>query len=284
MGDDFGAVRLAWVRGASLAEVSRWLSACYPGRLATLDDAALPSSMRDLELRASQEGSSVRLHLSAHEAGFVHELALAACRDGHPVLVVDGGAFESPTGWLAFTEYRDLASPPRTIWFDLVRFPPVDLDVAAGWLGTYAGFHEGVEAFALKHQAFVYDAERWALREEGSLLPAPKPLPKDSARAYQPSPAVSTFVNAVTMVLAVVLLGPISLALPIFVLAAFSAAMGEGVAAALVTSLVCGAGGALLSLLPISWPNGAAISRGARLFLFATPPVVTPLAWYWSHR
>lgn len=280
--DDGSPLRVAWVDGASPDDVHRWLAACFPGRLTALANATGPRFRLDeLELMVGRTARGVQLQLTGHDEGFVHELALAAHREGRHALVVDGVHFDSPTGWLAFTDYAP-GSAPRTVWYDLLRAPPTQLDVAGAWLARSAGFAEGVEAFALRFgPAVPLDAERWLLREHATLLPAPRRLPSyfDSARA-QPG-AVSAAVAVVTALVAVLLLGPVYLALPALVLSAFSAALGPGVGAVAATTLVCGAGGALLSLLPLAWPGGARMRWRARALLFVLPQLVMPAVWVW---
>lgn len=280
--EDGSAVRAAWVDGASLDDVHRWLTACFPGRLTALARSPGPGFQLDeLELLTSRTAHGVQVQLNGHDEGFLHELALAAQRDGKAVLVVDGVRFESPTAWLAFTDYAP-GTGPRTVWFDPVRGASGDLETASAWLARSAGFPEGVEAFALRGGPwFPLDAERWLLREDGALLDAPRQRPSVAERVREPPRGVRVFVDVVTALVALGLLGPVYLALPVLVLAAFSAALGPGAAAVAGAALVGGAGGLLLSFLPLTWPGGEPMSRRARLLLFVTPQLVMPVVWAW---
>jgi hypothetical protein len=280
--DDGSPLRVAWVDGASPDDAHRWLAACFPGRLTALANATGPRFRLDeLELLVGRTARGVQLQLTGHDEGFVHELALAAHREGRHALVVDGVHFDSPTAWLAFTDYAP-GSAPRTVWYDPLRAPPTQLDDAGAWLSRAAGFTGGVEAFALRFGPVVpLDAERWLLREHAALLPAPRRLPSWADAVREPPGSLSVALAVVTALVALLLLGPAYLALPALVLAAFSAALGPGVAAVAGATLACGAGGAVLSLLPIAWPNGARMRWRVRALLFVLPQLVMPVLWAW---
>ncbi|MBL8923689.1 MAG: hypothetical protein JNJ54_32845 [Myxococcaceae bacterium] len=279
---DGAPVHIAWFEGVRLDDVRRWLTACFPGRLTALATCAGPRfSLERLELEASQSAGGVRVLLPGHDEGFLHELALAARREAHSTLVVDGVSFDCATAWLALSEYAP-GEPCRTIWFDRVRALPTDLEAASRWLSRYANITDGLEAFALRLGPWGDpDAERWLLREDDVLLEAPRRLPSFAERARQTPRGVKVFIDAVTLLVALFLLGPLALALPVLVLSAFSAALGAGSAAVAGAAVVCGAGGALVSLLPLAWPNGTPMSRRARALLFVTPQVVMPAVWAW---
>ncbi|MCA2979124.1 MAG: hypothetical protein INH41_15315 [Myxococcaceae bacterium] len=171
-------------------------------------------------------------------------------------------------------------SAPRTVWYDPLRAPPTQLDVAGAWLVRAASFTEGVEAFALRSgPAVLPDAERWLLREHAALRPAPRRLPSWADAVREPPWAVSVALDVRTALVALLVLGPAYLALPVLVLAAFSAAVGPGVAAVAGATFACGAGGAVLSLLPIAWPNGARMRWRVRALRLVVPQLVMPGVW-----
>jgi hypothetical protein len=232
------------------------------------------------------QGERLVVSLSGDVGSFGHELALLAVAEGRPALVLDGVPFDEPAGWLAATDYQP-GSPPRTHWFDLVRGlderEQVEASLVAG-----LGWTRGVDAYVLGFQGMGWlDGVTWALSEAdtATLLPKPgrpKPHPLAAKVTGHPRGWLELAVFAMGWVLLLPMGWLLCGAIAAFAVAAAWSVTGPSMLVGVAVSAVTALGlGAVLGVLPLSWPNGHQVPQRIRQLLLAAPTFVLGSFFAW---
>jgi hypothetical protein len=267
-------LRAAWLADASLSDVSVWLHAVFPGALGRAEAASW------LTLDAHLQQGGVRVRLSGHDGGFLHALTVTAMDAGCSGALVIEGDDRSGSGWRAFT-FHQPGAKPQTVLHDPVRGQLLTPATTPEWLLSQArrfGLEEASLQMIEPPPWSQGPSRLWTLRDAGQTLKAPRPSPHQ-ARAL---PAwVDTVVEWVKLVLVLAFLGPVFLAVPIFVYQAFAASLGMSWAAALGAAATCALGGALLGALPLSLPTGRRVPRRVAMPALTLAQFLVPLLWHW---